>query len=195
MRAMIAAALTMLCATNALAGDWGNDGWLKKYPDAKISIGKKQGAEMRQIQLPGGIHIVQEREGENIKTMGVDQSGLGAVLCVKDMVLTTKAMVEACPQSSSHPVLAELDKASEKIDAFIVANSPEPTDMKKLGDDRQARYAQLLRRAKQSSDEKMKQRCESEKWNEEMDKMREHIGQDVSKVLSVPRMPVLNPCM
>ncbi len=157
---------------------------------------KKNGQETRVIELSGRVELRQYRKNGKISTIGIDKSGHGAVGCAWEVYVEIKLGLEICSVHDDGWG-DELSEAIEKIMDFVVANSMTETSRDKLElYISNERNSWLKTSGSRSSDSSIK-RCEfatgflQHVKNQGRKKFRAHI----EKLLSVPRIPVKNPCL
>jgi hypothetical protein len=137
--------------------------------------------------LPGGITILHLPDNSSVAT---DQSGHGAVLCAWTIYVAIQYVGKTCfpEDKQTQSLLAE---EIERIDRFIMANAPatrEQVERRKANDLSAEGSGQLLQ-------------CGNEqwKWLEDsytgMQANPQKLRAEIDDLLSVPRQPVLNPCL
>jgi hypothetical protein len=143
------------------------------------------GSEETVVKLPNGVIFRRvERNGET-RTVGTDLSGHGAVLCSWEIYATLAAALEICPEYQNESLKASLASAVDRINDFIVANSMFPVST-----------AEVEKRAASKREARL---CRSR----DLAGMIKSIGSvshdklmsGVADLLSVPRPPVMNPCL
>jgi hypothetical protein len=123
---------------------------------------------------------------------GVDNSGLGAVSCAWMVHSHTYQLLKAC-MPSRESYLKAYGEAVDRIEDFIVENSLTPVSKSEL----QKNAETMFDMSKQQMS--MEQLCESDflpnsdgDLSEEKSKT---FRQSIDKILSVPRPPVMEPCI
>lgn len=134
---------------------------------------------------PGGVET--RRLGD--KTVQIDNSGKGAVLCIWSIYDAVRLVGQECHPGQDAAFQAELEQSIARIDDFIIANSTHPVSKEQL----EARRAQGLRllQARGSI-------CAG--GAEQLYQMLRGSGPDALRaqtadLLSIPREPVMNPCL
>lgn len=146
------------------------------------------GSEVTEVKLPNGVVFHQERRNGRTQTFGNDVSGHGAVLCSWQIYVGVAAALEICPEFRNEPLKADLANAIDRINDFIVANSLSPiskAELEKRATSRRVDASQL---------------CRPDGPAAAMLKSFGSVSHDklmgsVDDLLSVPRPPVMNPCL
>ncbi|MBU0800658.1 MAG: hypothetical protein KKA05_06600 [Alphaproteobacteria bacterium] len=167
--------------------DWEN---LAKEHGATLSITKDEnGKDRKKLDFPGGV-IIQEVEGG---TLGIDNSGLGAVSCIWRIFVSAKSIISLCKPDGHEEMEKNIDTALDMINGFIIENSIAPvteqeiTDAIKKDYDKQAQYF---------SEETGKPSCpENENIDWIVKLAKSDVVKSTEKLISVPRPPVMNPCL
>lgn len=166
---------------------------LKLPRGTKLFIEKPLGGQQRRsLIFPGGVTI-------DDSGLYVDNSGLGAVQCAWEIDIDLRAEFANCSTNSDTDkrILKNLDHAIDRTNDFIVANSLEPTSKDRL----QAYVAGKILESQDSfstlSKDEREKRCTSGfvkdlKTQLLSDKA---LDQQLDHFLSIPRPPVLNPCL
>jgi hypothetical protein len=146
------------------------------------------GSEVTEVRLPNGVVFHQERRNGKTLTFGNDVSGHGAVLCSWEIYVGVAAALEICPEFRNEPLKADLANAIDRINDFIVANSLFPISKAELE----------TRAASRTGD--ASQLCRPDGPAAAMLKSFGSLSHDklmssVADLLSVPRPPVMNPCL
>lgn len=176
------------------------------WKDLKVPLGTKlvikkdsNGKDKRVLEFLGGVSMY---EGANGGSIGNDNSGHGAVMCAWTIYVEMSNIMTVCPAADDRQFKENLDAAIDRINDFIVKNSLSPvtkTDLenqiKKMFSDRQDG------RLKMSKDELHKE-CLSSDLIKMVSAMKtisltapEKFNKSVDDLLSVPRPPVMNPCL
>jgi hypothetical protein len=132
----------------------------------------------------------------------IDNSGKAAVFCLQEILIATKAGVQACKWKRT-PTDDVIDKALSDIAAFVVVNSSRPVTREQVDKDATDRLAFYLDEAGQSPED----HCPADP----ADPKNKDTGPDlvwmlhtmepaalsglVADSLSIPREPLLNPCL
>ncbi|WP_375395553.1 hypothetical protein [uncultured Sphingomonas sp.] len=162
---LAAVLIAAMLAHTALANDHSK---LKSYGKTNTSRG------IETVEVGGGV----------LKT---DVTGKGAVLCVWGIYEAVRAVGKECNQGKDADFQAQLDQSLKHIDDFIITNGP----AKKA--DLEARRSEGLKQLHASGN-----LCvgEAAKLYE---RMRDHgpsiLRESTTELLSIPREPVMNPCL
>jgi hypothetical protein len=133
----------------------------------------------------------------------IDNSGKGAVLCLQEMLIATKAGVQACKWTRT-PTDDVIDKALSDIAAFVVANSSRPVTREQIDkdaedelrfylDDATGEYASDYCPAN-PEDPVNKNKGGVLTWTIHT-MAPATLSAMVADALSIPREPLLNPCL
>lgn len=120
----------------------------------------------------------------------VDRSGKGAVLCAWSMLAAAKQIGDRCFPGQDRALREELDRSIERTEAFIVENSSAPVTRADL---------QSFKSARGPKDGAASaELCRSD-WAELYVGLRaggaEALRAYTDDLLSLPREPVMNPCL
>lgn len=163
---------------------------IAKRPDATITITKDPttGAEIKTATFKGGVTITSVDGG----LLSQDTSGLGAVLCTREIIESIIYYAKKCP--SSEIGIGDVNHITQKMDQFIVDNSILPITLSDI---------EVARKEKEKqNDEWIEERgtpiCNSQN-DAETKKLWSFFnhgekGDSFEKMLSVPRPAVMNPC-
>jgi hypothetical protein len=128
-RAALLLVAALAVSADCRAGEWG-DFWdtIAQRPDAKTIDGPNiNGAHKRRIVLNSGVEFQLDRHGDQFTSVGLDKSGKGAVLCLWEIYIATKIYLETCTSTRGPELEADIDRAIDQINNFIVENSLQPT--------------------------------------------------------------------
>jgi hypothetical protein len=199
-----AVSCALVISSARASDDWGHDfDGLIASPGTKVIFTKNGKDDMREIKLANGVSFFQTRHDGKISVVGNDSSGHGAVVCGITMLLTVRHALSICAPQQSTEKIAELDSQLDRIANFIVVNSvpPQPKVSKA------ALQAQIDEaKAKVASDTasdttgEAATYCNSGLGARVVGHFDEFYGDGKLKkwtddLLSVPRPPVLNPCI
>jgi len=143
----------------------------------------------------GGASIQRFRSGGEAIERGTDRSGHGAVLCVWQVFITIRHSVAACAPDRAD-LLAELDRSIAATNGFIVANSPGPVTLSAvearahaIDDQAIAGFAKLAPAARAKA-------CAAD-WATQIAARLTPVAVRgwTDDLLSVPRLPVMDPCL
>jgi hypothetical protein len=121
-------------------------------------------------------------------TVQMDVSGKGAVLCAWMLYDTVAIIGETCHRNRDEALQTELRNSVSRIETFIMANSREPASREGLDEARRQRRAELDRRL-------CRQRDAVDMYRAVRDQGPEKLRSDIDDLLSIPREPVMNPCV
>jgi len=131
--------------------------------------------------------IETRHSGENI--IQTDRTGKGAVLCMWGILEAVRATGRECFEGQDQEFQAELDSSLARIDQFIIRNSSRPVTQAGL----ELRRSQAVQQLRSSGNvcagdtAKMYQALRTGG----ADRLRGY----VTDMLSIPREPVINPCL
>lgn len=149
--------------------------------------GVVKNVDHERVTTPGGVEIWRDKIGETWKYAGIDRSEHGAVGCLVAVYLDIDVMLQSCPESGSDAQRGAVDDFLRQAAKFYDANAlPQITEGAFL-------EAMEARRANgpgcPASDEMMGNvKSTLEAW------VSEEVMQSSLASLSVPRLPVMNPC-
>ncbi len=147
-----------------------------------------------------GVVITSVRQGDGSQTTGVDNSGHGAVLCLLSIYIETRTTLDVCFPDQYADLHRELDGAIGKTLNFVVANSLAPVAMPALQAGIAARETMAKTQAAKLGPERVAAACAKPNGAGQMvTAMSQQSAADwqksVADLLSVPRPPVMNPCL
>ncbi len=195
--AFLLSACVFLSSLSAACADESYKEKQMKKLGAKVteSVNNK-GEKTKHIEFPGGVTIDESPAG----SVGMDTSGHGAILCNREIFMEIRNRLALCygeknPEKNESRkiknVIAWLDDAITKLDQFVVENSLHPVTMEGL---REAEKNQ--RDALKNTPDVCKQDSDSiDAFVDQLEKNSITLGTHLETMLSVPRPPVLNPCM
>lgn len=174
----------------------------KYLPEYKTGA---NGEEYRSVETPGSVYIYQERKNGKISTDATDKSGLGAVLCHRAIYIELQAALDACKDLDYPSVSGKLDFARSRMNDFIMENSLEPVSRDLV----EKKYKEWLKHSSQdytgaatSFDGMCKKIFDKNRWetvtsiaNYIEKKSFQKFKEEVEKILSVPRLPIMDPCV
>lgn len=199
MMAAVVVAFLSSTASQAQREPWGNpyDALLER-PGVEIENGTREdGTLWRGFKTPAGIEISQTKRGDLVSTFSTDHSGHGAVLCLWDIVVLTKLLSEICPELSSPKAEARLETALDRIHRFILQNAVEPVTIEDLETSIQRR-----RESEQKELTAIEDKAAACRKSDFADLVTafatapdEQLEKNLEEDLSLPRIPVKNPCL
>ncbi len=144
----------------------------------------------------GGASIQRFRRGGHVETLGIDRSGHGAVLCSWQIFIAMRQALDACATGGHAAIRSELDRSIAATNVFIVKNTPKPTTLaqveaavRSLNAQADAGYAKL-------SPEQRTRACATSWAMQSAARLSpQELRQQTAELLSVPRLPVMNPCL
>jgi len=177
---------------------------LESQPGMKIRRWHQGNCDYIVVQR-NGVSISPVRTGDQWGTVGQDDSGHGAVLCVWHIYISARQTLDGCFPGAYPELRQDLSDGIAAMNGFIVANSLHPTSTAEVeasvaASDRDARLKwsetiQSLRPTK----EQIQAACRNDEAGRMIIAManqpREQRRQMIRDLLSVPRPPVMNPCM
>lgn len=150
-----------------------------------VSKKMNDNGEVIEVTYPGPV--VYSKEGDGI--LSVDRSNLGAVWCAWEIYNLVWQVAQKCEKDVSEEAANDFLYMEESLDNFIVENNPIPTSIEDLKNRRTKILAKFDDRGL----------CEK---NEFVDSIllrvsMKHINlkEQIDKLVSIPRPPVMNPCL
>ncbi len=120
-----------------------------------------------------------------------DSTGKGAVLCIWMLYLITQAIVTECG-SPRTPTDDAMDQAILDIDEFILANSSERPTRAGLQDSKRRTVEEQINGARQAYQKRF---CQIPFIGKFREQAADKIKEGTKDLLSIPREPVMNPCL
>ena len=182
----------------ALAGE---KDWNTRYdrffsdPSVKVDIQTlEDGTVKRTLTLPGEILVEQRRRDGKVSTFTTDRSGLGAVLCAKEILFTVKTAIDHCEALKNPKLSKRFGEALSKINHFIAANWPRPVTLDEIMRNDKKRVSDLVHSERNlcKGDEAYTMAQMVEGYEQMPEKT---FMDEIDKMLSVPRLPVMAPCL
>lgn len=148
---------------------------------------ESQGEKSKEVPAtsPGGIQMFQQGD----RVLRYDNSGKGAILCTWSIFETIRAVGQECYKGQDTAFQAELDRSMERIDEFIIKNSKHPVTRAEI----EAERAQNLQKLR--SGWYMCIGYGPRMYEDLRKKGPETLNVQTTNLLSIPREPVMNPCM
>jgi hypothetical protein len=175
---------------------------LAQQPGTEVT--RTQEGDTQSIQIHrAGVVVSIQRKGNQTQTVGQDNSGHGAVLCMWKFYIGFRQGLNQCFPGQYPEFREDLDYAIGAMNDFIVANSLSPTSKAEV----EAAVAALEARGQKQFDdgraqlgaEELQKRCGASNFGQMIVKMtemtREQRRRQIVELLSVPRPPVMNPCI
>lgn len=174
--------------------------WKKVEKDVRSEYLRDRNLMVRETMLSGKIRIIQRKKPDGrIETFTADVSGLGAVQCLWEIVIHISAYFEYCPIDDPEWKKA-MGSAVQDIDTFIVENMDPPVNFEALSKIRLDRFSKVKAQIDNASGPERLKVCKGGPnengllWNLQKQGI-EKFKYDVEKSLSVPRLPVMSPCL
>lgn len=137
-----------------------------------------------------GVTVDEMRDEHGVQRFGMDGSDGGAVLCGRMLYIMLYNDLRQCNDPRVRSALPELRTDIDRIDQFIVANTPDHPGLKAQRTDTQAELERYDGRRQ------VFRTCERIAATPDAAfHVREEYRQGVKKMLAVPRLPVMNPCL
>ncbi len=157
----------------------------------------EDGTEMRRLMTPGDVEVTQYRKGEKVRTVATDKSGLGAVRCVWGFYIEIKMSLDACSNLENPEVSERLGVAINRINKFISKNWFDQISIEQLEDSIENRVIKFHEHNNVSSGTGLQ--CQNRDIQHIINLIEElpdgEFERGIDKLLSVPRLPVSNPCL
>lgn len=183
--------LVCACSLTARADD---ELWtaLKKRPDVTIET---QGGT-RIANFKSGV-VMQEIKGG--KTVGMDNSGHGAVLCAWRVYAEVEDWLDVCSPEKNAELKKTVGGAMERINKFILENSLTP-GLRTETEKQLAEKAGVLKdKIAALTPEEKTQHCTKGNVSKILKELRStppaEFEKGIDRLLAVPRPAVLNPCL
>lgn len=192
--AVVCLLATLAFPPGCLAAQWG-DFWdaVAQRSDATVTDSQDNidGGEERRIVLQSGVEFLLQRRDGQVTVAGLDKSGQGAILCTWQMFIATKIYLETCSPTRDPGLEIDLNSAIDQINDFIVENSLQPRSKPELLEsiEQLRKTFSFAGDAQKGPTEAVAQLAAGLKGLPRAD--RQAI---VTKLLSIKRPPVMNPC-
>lgn len=200
----LAALLLILPLASVNAEDWGTpyDKLFAEAADRVKHSKAKDGTEIREFLTKGSVQIRQERKDGKVSTGTLDMQH-GAVLCFWEIAVTVRAALQTCQETNRPKLAARLDTTIGKLNRFIVANALEKPTMAQMQSAIDARMDRF--RQSQAAPQTGRVSCAKSGqkalafFNSYLTDVAKKSDEDyqagIDKLLSVPRLPSMNPCL
>ncbi len=177
--------LVIVARTNSSMAE--DDLWASLAARPDVEITTHEG--LRTARFASGVRAMEAKDGG---VAWVDDTGLGAVQCAWRMYSHIRLQSEQCYDDSRVNLKAALKDAVDRIEVFIVENSLTPVT--KL--DLEAAAFEAFNKVKyRSKDEMCSDGFAPHLLPNQDDEFILNLTQGVDELLSVPRPPVMNPCL
>jgi len=137
--------------------------------------------------------------GEKIQSVEEDTSGHGAVLCAWRMYINLRVGLDLCFPNEYSELREDLDDAIAAMNRFIVDNRVPATSMDEVEAFAAAEDARQRSEAAAVAPDKLREACSAGELGQMINGIsqipRAERRKTVADLLSVPRQPVLNPCL
>lgn len=167
-------------------------------PGAEVSRRAEGDAEIGEVRLRGVLLEEIRREGQ-VRSRATDHSGHGAVLCAWHIQITVRAALALCPHDGDPGLQEDADRAVRDITDFIVANDPMRAPRTEWAARMDLIESDLRTAATRSASGRNAERCPTDTVDDLVSALRrttrEQRRQAVANLLSVPRPPVMAPCL
>ena len=181
-----------------------NDFWKKLAirSDVKISIDKK--TNLRTAHFSGGVIVNETKKGG---TIGIDNSGHGAILCIWTIYTHMKNMSDICSPDSKNIFKKMIDNYIDKINDFIAVNSLSPITKVQLEEQIKKKFLVLKERTDKMTKKQFGKQCSSYDFVQimknktstmspkELKTYIEKSNNSIDNSLSLIRPAVGNPCL
>ena len=170
---------------------------LAAEPGAQVTRNKDGRVESVTLER-AGVVISSTRQGDTTQITGEDKSGHGAVLCNWAIYIEVRNSLDICFQDKYPRLHEELDSAIGSINSFIAANSLVPMSEEAGVSAVAARDAAVRADAANTASGRPPRPCSPDIG--QMAAAMAHVSHDdfqkaVTNLLSVPRPPVMSPCL
>lgn len=161
---------------------------------------EKDGLETREVVLPGPVRVRQTRRNGKVSTFSIDESGKGAILCSRELFYSALATLEACSIKGHQKTRARLRWALGELNEFVMANSIESISIEKIEQAYDVHVVELKAHiASTKTNAQSLCSVNADSFIGRISQMIEGQTEDqfrngVEASLSVPRLPVMNPC-
>jgi len=189
---------------SAEAEDWGTpyDIFFERNDLEPEYSRSENGEEKRSVTIPNQTRIDQTRKDGKVSTMASDITEHGAVLCAREIYINVKTALDNCEDLDYPAAQKGLETALQEIEKFVLENSIIPVSREDIEADDKRRNTAF----RDQFPDNQPRICKAELGEESL-RFMEHIAQrienmshdefknEIDKMLSVPRLPVLNPCL
>ena len=171
---------------------------LAAEPGAQVTRNKVGEVETVELQR-AGVMIRSTRQGGKVQVTEEDRSGHGAVLCIWSIYIELRSSLDVCFQGKYPGLRVDLDGAIGAMNGFIAANSLAPLSAEAVGTAVTAHEAAAQAAAANTAPGRLPRMCDSPDLGQMAAMMARASHDDMQKtvtdLLSVPRPPVMNPCL
>jgi hypothetical protein len=179
---------TLLAALWLAAPAAADPSWAQFFDVPAAEVERTADGQREAVRLPGEIQIIRTREGEGWTYAGLDRSDHGAVGCVAAILVELVRPVEDCKGVFTDGERARLHSHLDRVAGFYAGNAVPAT----------TKSAFLDRLAARTTSQGDALQCDA--LSDDFKPFaRSFVGPDsealIDDLLSVPRLPVLNPCL
>ncbi|MEM8688917.1 MAG: hypothetical protein AAGF81_16410 [Pseudomonadota bacterium] len=186
------------------AADWGTpyEKFFAEGTERVKTFKGEDGSETREVITKGGVQIRQVRKNGEISTATADVLH-GPVLCFWEIAVTVRAALDVCEETNRPELAKRLDATLGKLNQFIMTNGLEQASKAQIDEATAARFQRF--RKSQAAPETGRVSCSKAGQgtlnfvNAYLADMEKKTDQDyqagIDKLLSVPRLPAMNPCL
>jgi hypothetical protein len=171
---------------------------LAAQPGTNIIHSKRGDEDVTELQR-GGVSVQITRRGDKIQTLGVDHSGHGAVLCAWQIYIALRAELDTCFAGKYPELRDDISTSIGAINKFIVTNSFLPTSQNEVEASALAEDMKLRSPIAKMPLDQLAKVCQSGSLGKMVIQAAKatHTQRQKSTddLLSIPRPPVLNPCL
>jgi len=174
---------------------------IENQPGAQITRNSQpDGTETKNIQLPSGVSfLVSHAKNGGIGVTGIDNSGHGAVMCVWSIYVALSVALDVCDSTPDPAVKAALSDAIRQMDEFIIKNSLTPVSQAELDARKAGERTKGLAVISGLSKDDASRKCASGDISKMLAAFKTapagKLKAEIANLLSVPRPPVMNPCL
>lgn len=171
---------------------------LAAQPGAEVTRRTDGDAEIGEVRL-GGVLLEEIRRGGQVRSLATDRSGHGAVLCAWHIQIAVRAALALCPHDGDRALQEDADRAVQDITDFILANDPMRAPRTEWVARMELIESDLRTAATRTASGRNAERCPTDTVDDLVSALRrttrEQRRQAVAGLLSVPRPPVMAPCL
>ena len=146
-----------------------------------------------------GVSIRSTRQSGQVRTVGVDQSGHGAVLCLWRIYIQARSSLDLCLPNQYPELRREMDGTIGRINNFIAANSLVPISAQAVAAAIAAQDAAIKTQLQAMGPGGLAKVCAAPAATQLATALAHQSQAErqrfVADLVSVPRPPVMNPCM
>jgi hypothetical protein len=171
---------------------------LAAQPGTKITHLKRGDEDVTELQR-GGVYVQVTRRGDKIQTFGDDESGHGAVLCAWQVYIALRAELDTCFPGKYPELRDDISTSIGAMNKFIAKNSLVPTSQKEVEASALAQDMKLRLPITKMPLDQLAEVCQSGSLGKMVIQAAKGTHtqrqKSIDELLSIPRPPVLNPCL